>query len=217
MPGHKILVIDDSKTIRMSIENMLLSGNFEIAEAKDGLEGCDLLHIENPKLIILDVLMPKMSGWEVYQEIQKHQTLKTIPLVFISGRKEELTNKIPEPFEYFAFVEKPFCQKQLFDAMKEAMMKANKYSQTLSATPSNYPSPRSAVNVDSHEFISLSEKITRLETELEHLKEDMNHEFTACLVDLALEVEQLKKQLETIQSMFTTRTMVTTRVFDKLK
>ena len=194
MPNHKIIIIDDSKTIRLSIENMLLSSNFEITEAKDGLEGCDLIHRENFKLIILNVLMPKMSGWEVYQEIQKHQTLKIIPLVFISGRKEELTDKIPEPFEYFAFVEKPFCQKKLFDGMKEAMMKANKYSQTLSATSSNLPPPLSAVNVDSHEFISLSQKITRLETELEHLKEDMNHKFAGCLVNLSLEVEQLKNK-----------------------
>jgi DNA-binding response OmpR family regulator len=211
MPGHKILVIDDSKTIGMSIENMLLTGNFEITEAKDGLEGCDLLHRESPKLIILNLLMPKMSGWEVYQEIQKQQTLRTIPLMFMSGRKEELTDKISEPFEYFAFIEKPFCQKQLFDAMREAMMKAHKYSQTLSATPSYFPPPLSAVNVDSHEFVSLTEKITSLETELEHLKEEMNDEFTGCLVNLALEVEHLKKQLKTLQPV------VATRVFEKLQ
>ncbi len=166
MSSHKILVIDDSKAIGMFVKNMLSLSNFEVAEAKDGLEGCDLLQRENPKLIILDLLMPKMGGWEVYQEIQKQQKLKTIPLLFISGRKEELTYKIPEPFEYFAFLEKPFCKIELFDAMKEAIIKAHKYSQTLPETPSNL----SAANVDFHEIASLRKKITSLEADLEQLK-----------------------------------------------
>ena len=99
MPTHKILVIDDSKVIRMRVKDMLPDGNFEVIEAKDGLEGFNLIRTENPNLIMLDFLLPKMSGWEVYQEIQKQQRLRTIPLVLMSGRKEEVTDKLSEPFE----------------------------------------------------------------------------------------------------------------------
>ncbi|HEY9596964.1 MAG TPA: response regulator, partial [Cyanophyceae cyanobacterium] len=111
MATHKILVIDDSKVIRMRVKEMLPSGNFEVLEAKDGIEGLNLIHQENPNLIMLDFLLPKMSGWEVFQQIQSHGELQAIPLVLMSGRKEEVTEKIPEPFEYFAFVEKPFEKK----------------------------------------------------------------------------------------------------------
>jgi CheY-like chemotaxis protein len=127
--NHKILVIDDSKVIRMLVKNMLPANNLEVIEARDGLEGHNLIRAENPKLIMLNLLLPKMSGWEVYQEIQKQQRLKTIPLVLMSGRKDELTDKLPEPFEYFAFLEKPFDRTQLFDALKEAIIKAHKHTQ----------------------------------------------------------------------------------------
>ncbi|MFO0166345.1 MAG: PleD family two-component system response regulator, partial [Microcystis sp.] len=64
MSNHKILVIDDSKVIRMHIRDMLPECNFEFLEAKDGLEGYNLIRTKNPNLIILDFLLPKMSGWE---------------------------------------------------------------------------------------------------------------------------------------------------------
>jgi DNA-binding response OmpR family regulator len=170
VPSHKILVIDDSKVIRMRVKDMLPAGNFEVIEAKDGLEGYNLIRAENPNLIMLDFLLPKMSGWEVYQEIQKQQRLKTIPLLLMSGRKEEVTDKLPEPFEYFAFVEKPFDQKQLVDAIKEAMMKAKKHPQTIETTATV-----SSVNADNaQEFAALSEKIVSLEAEVEQLKKQLN-------------------------------------------
>jgi CheY-like chemotaxis protein len=106
--SHKILVIDDSKVIRMRVREMLPPGNFEVLEAKDGLEGLNLIRQAHPNLIMLDFLLPKMSGWEVFQTFQTHSELQAIPLVLMSGRKEEVTRKLAEPFEYFAFVEKPF-------------------------------------------------------------------------------------------------------------
>jgi DNA-binding response OmpR family regulator len=52
---------------------MLPEGNFEFLEAKDGLEGYNLIRTENPNLIILDFLLPKMSGWEVFQRNPKRR------------------------------------------------------------------------------------------------------------------------------------------------
>ncbi|MBW4492253.1 MAG: response regulator [Oscillatoria princeps RMCB-10] len=121
MASHKILVIDDSKVIRMRVREMLPPGNFEIVEATDGEEGLKLIRQARPNLIMLDFLLPKVSGWEVYQQIQGNAELRKIPLVLMSGRKEEVTEKIPEPFKHFAFIEKPFEKKQLIDAIKLAM------------------------------------------------------------------------------------------------
>lgn len=124
MAMQKVLVIDDSRMIRMRIKDMLkdmLPGeNIEVTEARDGREGLDMVQSQSPDLIVLDFLLPKMSGWEVYQELQKQPTLQSIPLVVMSGRKEEVTEKIPEPFEHFAFVEKPFEPEQLVKAIKDA-------------------------------------------------------------------------------------------------
>ena len=171
MSTHKILVIDDSKVIRMRVKDMLPEGNFDIIEAKDGLEGFNLIKTENPNLIMLDFLLPKMSGWEVYQEIQKQSQFRSIPLVLMSGRKEEVTDKLSEPFEYFSFVEKPFDREQLVSAIRDAMIKAKKQPQTSTAD-----SPGAPVAPD----------IEALTTEIEQLKLQVTN--------LKQESEQLKKQ-----------------------
>jgi CheY-like chemotaxis protein len=176
VPNHKILVIDDSKVIRMRVRDMLPAGNFEIIEAKDGLEGYNLIRSEKPNLIMLDFLLPKMSGWEVYQEIQKQNQLRSIPLVLMSGRKEEVTDKLSEPFEFFAFVEKPFDQKQLVEAIKEAMMKSKKlpqYTEEGSSTADleGFGSNNTALVQNVEE---LNAQVAKMQVEIEQLKKQIN-------------------------------------------
>ena len=177
MSTHKILVIDDSKVIRMRVKDMLPEGNFDVIEAKDGLEGFNLIRTELPNLIMLDFLLPKMSGWEVYQEIQKQQKFRSIPLVLMSGRKEEVTDKLTEPFEYFSFVEKPFDREQLVNAIRDAMMKAKKQPQV---SASNRMIKTSGVS-DSGDITALTSeiemlrlKVSKLEQESESMKKQFN-------------------------------------------
>ncbi len=174
MSNNKILVIDDSKVIRMRVKDMLPEGNFEVIEAKDGLEGFRLIKEENPNLIMLDFLLPKMSGWEVYQEIQKQHRLKTIPLVLMSGRKEEVTDKLTEPFEYFAFVEKPFDREQLVDAIREAMMKSKKHPQ-IPANDNSEGSSSAGVDTSAMEaeIEALKVKVIKMEQDMEQMRKQI--------------------------------------------
>lgn len=169
--NHKILVIDDSKVIRMRVRDMLPEGNFEVIEAKDGLEGYNLMRAENPNLIILDFLLPKMSGWEVFQQIQSQDNLKSIPLVLMSGRKEEVVEKIPEPFQHFAFIEKPFDQKQLVQAIKEAMAKAKQYSPKPTVS---IPKLQELTGDYTTDIQTLSAQIAQMQTEMESMKKQMS-------------------------------------------
>lgn len=128
MAAHKILVIDDSRVIRNMVRDMLPPSNFEVLEAADGIKGLEMIQQERPWMIMLDFLLPRMSGFEVYEALQQSDELSRIPLVLMSGRKEEVTSKIPEPFEdkYLVFVEKPFEQKELITAIKRAMVLVQK-------------------------------------------------------------------------------------------
>jgi DNA-binding response OmpR family regulator len=157
---HKILVIDDSKVIRMRVRDMLPEGNFDILEAKDGLEGLNLIRQERPSLIMLDFLLPKLSGWDVYQELQQERDLQQIPLVIMSGRKEEVTDKISEPFEYFEFIEKPFEKDQLQVAIKEAISKSKQPRVTTAA----------ASSASSEEILLLKDKMDHMQAEIDSLK-----------------------------------------------
>ncbi len=172
---QKILVIDDSRMIRMRVKDMLPSGNVQIIEARDGKEGLDLIHTERPQLIILDFLLPKKSGWEVYQEIQNSSDLKSIPLVLMSGRKEEVTEKISEPFEEFAFVEKPFEREQLVKAIKEARGKVTRKAQTTppeaKATAGDEGEDVAALKA---QVAQLTEQVQTMQGQMDQLRKQMN-------------------------------------------
>lgn len=184
--ANKILVIDDTTVVRVKVREMLPPGNFEVLEAKDGLEGYNLILNEKFSLIMLDFILPKMSGWEVFQKIQANSELKKIPLVIMSGRKEEITEKIPEPFEYFEFLNKPFDQRQLISAIKSAMAKATKKGRPEINTPGITPLPKESVSakpgsregVSSAEIQALNEKIAKMQAEIYSLKKQLTQVVT---------------------------------------
>lgn len=169
---EKILVIDDSRMIRMRIRDMLPTHNVEVVEAKDGREGLEMVRSHNPDLIVLDFLLPKLSGWEVYQALQKSPNHRGIPLVIMSGRKEEVTEKIGEPFSGFAFVEKPFEQEQLEHAMRDARHKASAHSV---ATPQTAPAPASSSNSDLEaEVEQLKARVAKMQGQIDTLNRQLS-------------------------------------------
>jgi two-component system response regulator len=165
--AQKVLVIDDSRVIRARIREMLPESNFEILEAEDGLQGFNLMQQAHPDLILLDFLLPRMSGWDVYQRIQHDPSLQALPLVVMSGRKEEVTEKLPEPFEHFEFIGKPFEQDQLISAIRTAMAKARERAKS-QPVPSGLGSAG-----NSAELQSLREQVQQLESEVQMLKKQL--------------------------------------------
>ncbi|PSB22083.1 response regulator [Phormidesmis priestleyi ULC007] len=165
MASHKIVVIDDSAVIRNMVRDMLPKGNFEVLEAKDGIQGINLIRQERPNLIMLDFLLPRMSGWEVFQQIQLQPELQSIPLVLMSGRKEEVAEKLQEPFEYFEFVQKPFDQKILITAIKMAMTKAKR------RPAGGVPAAPAAIDTTGNADVQqLNAKIAKMQAEIDALK-----------------------------------------------
>jgi len=181
--NHKILVIDDSIAIRKQVQEMLPKGNFEVLEAKNGVEGLNLIRQERPNLIMLDFILPKMSGWEVYQQIQGQDDLDLIPLVVMSGRKEEVTEKLPEPFKFFEFIEKPFEQKQLIEAIKSAMVKAKQKEQEKQREKLTRPTvapvaPSLGEGASSADIQAMEAKIAAMQAEITMLKKQMGQIMT---------------------------------------
>ncbi len=175
--ANKILVIDDSKVIQKTVREMLPKGNFEVLEAKDGEEGLKLIVQARPNLIMLDFLLPKVSGWQVFQKIQSRDELKIIPLVLMSGRKEEVTEKIPEPFEDFEFIPKPFDQKQLIAAIKSAMGKAELVKKKIGPGPKPVPpqpvAPPASGGAASGDIDALKAQMAKMQAEIEGLKKQL--------------------------------------------
>jgi CheY-like chemotaxis protein len=198
--NSKILVIDDSRVIRKTVKDMLPEGDFEVIEAKDGVEGINLVKEHRPNLIMLDFILPKMSGWEVFQQIQSHPELQKIPLVLMSGRREEVTNKISEPFEYFEFVEKPFDRISLAQAIKDAMAKAKKIRPQAPAAP-----VADKINYDATpEIEALQERMLEMENATTQSAQEIVNQLSLFRKASSSEIEDLQSQIQDMDGEITT-------------
>ncbi|MFM7886505.1 MAG: PleD family two-component system response regulator, partial [Pseudanabaena sp.] len=107
MTAKKVLVIDDSIMIRKMVKS-ILAGKYDVLEASDGKSGLDAARRNFPDLILLDFVMPKYNGYQTLQAIRRVEGLQKVPVIMISGLKEQVTEHVPEPFTEFDFLEKPF-------------------------------------------------------------------------------------------------------------
>lgn len=120
MERLKILVVDDEQRMRKLVKDFLTKKNYEVMEAENGEDAVDLFY-ENKDiaLIILDVMMPKMNGWEVCKEIRQYSQVPIIMLTAKSDEKDELTGFELGVDEY---ISKPFSPKILV-ARVEAILR----------------------------------------------------------------------------------------------
>ncbi|MFS8806553.1 response regulator [Synechococcus sp. R6-10] len=135
MTTKTVLVIDDSIMIRKMVAS-ILADQFQVVEAKDGLTGLEAAKKHHPDLILLDFVMPKMDGYDTLQAIRREDSLKNTPIIMMSGLKEQVTARIPEPFVDFDFIEKPFEA----DALLALIQKV------LQVAPAAAPEPGSEAN-----------------------------------------------------------------------
>jgi DNA-binding response OmpR family regulator len=89
MARKKILLVDDADTILM-IERMILNrGGYELITAKDGEEAVAKAVAERPDLILLDIVMPRMNGFEALRQLRSQEATKAIPIMMVTTRGEE--------------------------------------------------------------------------------------------------------------------------------
>ena len=82
----RILVIEDDETLRLNIEDYLVEENFDVFTAENGLKGVKLAYDRLPDLIISDIAMPKMDGFQVFEELQKNEFTSVIPFIFLTAK-----------------------------------------------------------------------------------------------------------------------------------
>lgn len=91
MPDKSILVVDDEQDLLDLIEYNLKKEGYAVLKADNGRDGIDLAKKNHPDLILLDIMMPEMDGLEVCDELQKDESLKNTPIVFLTARSDEKT------------------------------------------------------------------------------------------------------------------------------
>jgi DNA-binding response OmpR family regulator len=84
----RVLVIDDEAPIRLLCRVNLEAAKIEVSEAEDGKSGLEEARAELPDLILLDVMMPGMDGWQVFEQLLQDESTAKIPIVFLTARAE---------------------------------------------------------------------------------------------------------------------------------
>lgn len=118
----KILVVDDEKLIRNVIKEYLLNEKYEVLEAENGFDALRVLSENKVDLTILDIMMPKMDGYECLKEIRKSLT---IPVIMLSARKEEEDKLSGFNLGVDDYVTKPFSPKELVARVKAHLKRNN--------------------------------------------------------------------------------------------
>jgi two-component system response regulator CpxR len=80
-----VLVVDDDAEIRETLSALLEHEGYTVLSAENGVQALDFLRRDHPNCMLLDLMMPVMSGWEVLEEIQESATLSSIPVVVVSA------------------------------------------------------------------------------------------------------------------------------------
>jgi DNA-binding response OmpR family regulator len=118
---HKILIVDDEPNIVISLEFLMKKEGFEVAVANDGDEALAKVASFNPDLILLDVMMPKKSGFEVCEALRTDPQRNALQIVMLTakGRDTEVAKGLALGAD--AYFTKPFSTKELVAKVKEML------------------------------------------------------------------------------------------------
>lgn len=117
-PGLKVMVIDDSKTIRRTAETLLKREGCEVITATDGFEALSKIADHRPDVIFIDIMMPRLDGYQTCALIKHSQLFKSTPVIMLSSKDglfDRARGRIVGSEEYLT---KPFTREELLDAIK---------------------------------------------------------------------------------------------------
>jgi len=124
----KLLICDDEALIREVIKEYLMLENYEVLEAENGTEAVDLVKNNDIDLVVMDIMMPKMDGYQAIKEIKK---LKDIPFIILSARSEEFDKLIGFDIGIDDYVTKPFSPKELVARIKAVLKRTQNETEVL--------------------------------------------------------------------------------------
>ena len=119
LQGLKVLVIDDSKTIRKTAETLLKKEGCEVLTAVDGFEALSKIADHKPDIIFVDIMMPRLDGYQTCALIKHNQLFRSTPVIMLSSKDglfDRARGRIVGSEQYLT---KPFTREELLDAIRK--------------------------------------------------------------------------------------------------
>jgi DNA-binding response OmpR family regulator len=117
----KVLVIDDEAPIRLLCKVNLEAEGMEVLEAADGATGLDLSRADTPDVVLLDVMMPGLDGWQVAEQLLQDEGTKEIPIIFLTARAEFRDRARGLDIGGIDYVTKPFNPLELAPLVRDLL------------------------------------------------------------------------------------------------
>ena len=118
LQGLRVMVIDDSRTIRRTAETLLAREGCEVVTATDGFEALSKIADHAPQIIFVDIMMPRLDGYQTCALIKNNQVFKHTPVIMLSSKDglfDKARGRIVGSEQYLT---KPFTREELLDAIR---------------------------------------------------------------------------------------------------
>lgn len=124
LSGVKVMVIDDSQTIRRSAEIFLRQSGCEVFLAEDGFDALSKIATHLPDVIFVDIMMPRLDGYQTCSLIKRNTRFKSIPVIMLSSKDGLFDRARGRMAGSDQYLTKPFTQSSLLDAVRRHTMHA---------------------------------------------------------------------------------------------
>lgn len=117
----KLLIVDDEPSIVMSLEYLFKKENYEVYIARDGVEAIEIAENNILDIILLDIMMPNVDGYQVLKYLKNNDNLKNIKVVFLSAKNKTTDVELGLQLGADKYIAKPFSTKKLVKEVKELL------------------------------------------------------------------------------------------------
>ncbi|WP_292358204.1 MULTISPECIES: twitching motility response regulator PilG [unclassified Methylophaga] len=124
--GLKVMVIDDSKTIRRSAESLLQKAGCEVLTADNGFEALPIISGQHPDIIFIDIMMPRLDGYQTCALVKNNPKYRDIPVVMLSSKDGLFDRAKGRVVGAEQYLTKPFTRDDLLDAIRTHLFDKNK-------------------------------------------------------------------------------------------
>jgi CheY-like chemotaxis protein len=125
LPGKRVLVVDDEKFVRELIKIKLGRCGLTVIEATNGLEGVEMARNLKPDIILMDVMMPKMNGFEACEKLKSMPDTAGIPIVMLTARGEQMNQEKGLSLGATGYMSKPFSPQKLAELVIEILQRSS--------------------------------------------------------------------------------------------
>lgn len=122
--GLKVMVVDDSKTIRRTAETLLKKAGCEVSTASDGFEALSLIADNRPDVIFVDIMMPRLDGYQTCALIKHNEMFRDVPVIMLSSKDGLFDRARGRLVGSDQYLTKPFSRHELLDALRRYADKA---------------------------------------------------------------------------------------------